>query len=550
MMLALALVALIVFWRAPFSGFLNYDDDLYVTNNFHVANGLNPGSIAWAFTSTDYSTWTPLTWLSLGLDTTLFNLHPAGYHLTNLLLHIVNSLLLFLLLRRWTGDRVLAFLPALFWTFNPLNVETVMWISERKGLLSTTLGLLALIEWSRFKESGSRKAFQRTHLYLSLSLLAKPMLVTFPAMLLLIDLWPYGCLSVANLGKLIREKLGFILLCTGAGYMAYYSQKASGAVKPDALFPFDIRFPTAVGAYFNYVLKAFLPLPTTSYSIFYPVPVLPDIGRMFAGLAVIQGLLIISFRCLRSRPAVTMGLLWFLGTLVPVIGAVKIGIQAPADRYMYVPLIGLLVAASQFMKEIPQMRRGNPALLIGFLVLIGCLQAGTASRYSAAWKNSISLFEHARRATRPNPLILNQLGLAHSRIGESKIAIHYFEQAIRLRENNLNLADGMAEQGELKSAIRLYHDVLRFQPDHPRAHNNLGIAYARMDEHEKARHHWIEAINHGNAYLKAYDNLATSLIKAGDPDSARAVLTEAIKAAKGSGKTNELQRFTVILDQL
>ncbi len=543
MMLALFVTLAILYWRAPFSEFLNYDDDLYVTNNPHIAQGLSLNSIGWAFTSTEYSAWTPLTWLSLGLDASIHGLRPSGFHLTNLLLHIGNALLLFLLIRKWTLSPWIAFLVAYLWSIHPLHVEPVMWISERKGLLSTFFGLLALLQWSRYKTSPDRKAYILTHVMLALSIMAKPMLITFPALLLLLDHWPFKKLESATIKPLIKEKLGFLIICLLGAWMALYSQDASGAVKPTSLFPADQRLTIAVGGYFDYFIRALIPLPINEYSIFHPIPINPDTGRLFAGLAVVQGLLIVAFKCRHSRPEITVGILWFLGTLVPVMGAVKIGIQGPADRYCYLPLMGGMIALAYALIHLMAIS-GKPWIcLAAGMFVSGFLQPIVTSKYSARWSDSVTLFNHALAATRENPLLLNQIGLAHSRNGDKEKAIPYFQRAIDHRETQLAVGDGQLENGQTAQAIRTYLDVLRFQPDHPRAHNNLAIAYARESLFTKAEHHWTEAINHGNFYLEAYENLAKSFREQGFTNQANIVLLQAIKEATATGSTNEIQRI-------
>ncbi|MDA7916457.1 hypothetical protein N9B94_04410 [Verrucomicrobia bacterium] len=549
MMLALVVVIAIVYWRAPFSEFLNYDDNIYVTNNLHVANGLTFEGIIWSFTSTEYSAWTPVTWLSLALDGSIYGLQPGGFHLTNLLLHAANAALLLLLIHALTRSPSSAFFVALIWCIHPLNVEPVMWISERKGLLSSFFGLLALLQWTRYKQFDDKTAFRRTHWLLALSLLAKPMLITLPALLILLDHWPFQQLNRQSLKRLIMEKRGILTLCVIAAGMAYYSQNASGAVKPSAMFPADQQITTAIGGYFNYFAKTCIPLPISQYSIFYPIPITPDFSRSIAGLAVLQGLLIVCYKCRTSKPAITVGLLWFLCMLIPVIATVKIGIQGPADRYMYFPMIGILIAAWHTFSPLISKWKHPQFWYAGGLTMVVLAQAATTISYTPMWQKSVTLFSHTLAHTRETPLTLNQLGLAYSREGDKATALPFFQRAIDYRELGIALADGLSEQGNTKRAIRRYLDVLRFQPDFARAHNNVAIAYAKEGQSRRAEYHWAEAINHGSAYLEAYENLANSFRQQGFIQQSDTVIQKAIAAAEASGKTNAIARLNTLLSQ-
>src|SRR5690349_9631936 len=345
---ALAAMTLLVYARVYTADFVNYDDNDYVYENPHVMHGLSIAAVHWAFGTTDVSYWHPLTWLSHMLDVQLFGLNPAGHHATNVILHASASVLLFLLLRRMTGDDWRSAVVAALFAWHPLHIESVAWISERKDVLSTFFWILTLMAYVRYATE-VRDQGRRTRIFYGLSLLlfvlglmSKPMVVTLPFVLLLLDFWPLGRASNAlGFRRLVLEKVPFFILTVAASAVTYWVQKTGGAMAPTDSIPMSTRLMNAVLAYGSYVSKVFWP---SNLAIVYPYHKHAWPAAMTLGLALMlilwTGLLV--FWARRDR-APLIGWFWFLGTLVPTIGIVQVGSQSMADRYTYIPSIGFFI---------------------------------------------------------------------------------------------------------------------------------------------------------------------------------------------------------------
>ncbi len=346
------LLIIAIYWQVGRFDFINYDDIGYITGNDHVKSGLTLKGLIWAFQTTGFSNWHPLTWLSFMLDIELYGLNAGGHHLTSVLFHIANTLLLFLLLRRMTAALwPCAFVAALF-ALHPLHVESVAWISERKDVLSTFFGLLALISYVRYTERLGRLWYLSALLFFIFGLMAKPMLVTLPFVLLLLDYWPLGRIKFNSALVFSHPiKLARFFLCCLKKYrfsylqrlpvcVTYYAQQSGGSLMPSDMFPLGSRIANAVVSYVAYIGKMFWP---AQLAVFYPYPDSFAVWQVAAAAAVLVAIFIWVTVQIRKRPYLAVGWLWYFGTLVPVIGLVQVGGQAMADRYTYVPLIGLFI---------------------------------------------------------------------------------------------------------------------------------------------------------------------------------------------------------------
>jgi tetratricopeptide (TPR) repeat protein len=590
--------------------FVNYDDSDYVTANRHVTTGLKWENVVWAFGSGHASNWHPLTWISHMMDCQLFGDHPAPMHLVNLVFHVINTVLLFGVMRRFTGALwPSAFVAALF-GLHPLHVESVAWISERKDVLSTLFFLLTLDAYSRYVEAREGRASrvdrnappsdapsslppaQRSHalrsyaltlLLFVLGLLSKPMLVTTPFVLLLLDYWPLRrftspvgpvispgtpvgrvsspgasvgpvtspgglrdrpFLSIFRLGPLLLEKVPFLVLSAASCVITFLVQRHGGAVSTSVSL--GARLTNGVVAYGRYIRKMWWP---SDLSVLYPhpgnwplVPVIWSAAALLAisALAVAQA---------RRRPYLLTGWLWFLGTLVPVIGLVQVGIQSMADRYTYVPMIGLFIMVTWWLAELrPDAQRRSVALAIG----AGCslLACGLLTiRQVGFWCDSEALFAHAVQVTKNNYLAYNNLGfylsnhgrpaaalenyrrsleinpnyedalnnMGYALAGQKQFdqAIAYYQAALRVRPDHVevhnNLGNALSEVGKIDEAIQQYRFVLEKQPDHADAHNNLGIALAMQGKLDEALPHFRDAIRYKPNYASAHSNLGNAL---------------------------------------
>jgi tetratricopeptide (TPR) repeat protein len=565
----LALATLAVFLPVARQGFVNYDDSDYVSENPHVQSGLKWENIIWAFKTGHASNWHPVTWLSHMLDCQLFGQKAGPQHLISVGFHIANTLLLFVLLRRMTGALWRSALVAALFALHPLHVESVAWISERKDVLSAFFFLLTLWAYVRYVECRRQKAegsntehatrhtphataFYLLSLFLfALGLMSKPMLVTLPFVLLLLDCWPLQRFhienqqsKIKNLLPLLLEKLPFFALAALSSLITFIVQRKGGAVSTS--LSLGVRIANALVSYIRYIGKLFWP---KNLSVLYPYP-----GHWPAWQVIVSAVLLLAVSgavilAARKRPWLAVGWLWFCGTLVPVIGLVQVGIQSMADRYTYVPSIGLFIMLAWGLDELVPVRPWrSSALAIGTASLLAAC-AFLTERQIRFWRDSEALFRHAVRVTRDNYLAYNNLGfylsgqgrsaeamenyrlslkinpayedalnnLGYALAGQKKYseAIPLYEAALRIRPNHAevhnNLGNALSETGKIDDAINHYLIVLRQKPDHADAHNNLGIALAMKGKLDEAIAHFHEAIRCKPSYASAHSNLGNAL---------------------------------------
>jgi tetratricopeptide (TPR) repeat protein len=435
---AAALAASVAALYAPALGFefLAYDDTVYVTRNPHLAGGLTAAGVRFAFANVHAGNWHPLTWLSHGLDVELFGLAPAGHHATNVALHALNAVLLFFALLALTGRRGRSFAVAALWALHPLQLESVAWVAERKNLLSTSFGLLALQAYAGHARRGGAAGLAAVTALFAASLMAKAMLVTLPCLLLLLDVWPLARPTSAR--RLVLEKLPLFALAAGVSALVFLAQARAGALEPAAHLPLLARLAYLPIAYAGYLARVLWPL---DLAVLYPHPLLAEgatlgSARVALALGVLLALSALAFwRFRRGQPAVWIGWLWFLGTLVPVSGIVQVGWQGLADRYAYVPLIGLLVALVWTAADALSHLRPEPRrVLAGTAVTaLACALLALAARAQLGhWRSSRALFERAIAVTGPNPVMHNELGVVLAAEKRYEPAREHFERALRL----------------------------------------------------------------------------------------------------------------------
>jgi hypothetical protein len=532
----LIFVTLAVFGRVVTYDFTNYDDDQYVTENHRVQTGLTVQNVAWAFTSCKPSYWMPLIWLSYMLDFELYGLNPGGYHLTNLLLHIINTLLLFLIFKRMTGAVwKSAFIAALF-ALHPLNVESVAWVAERKNVLSTFFWMLTLLTYVYYVARPSLTRYMLIPFTFAFGLMAKPMVVTLPFVLLLLDYWPlkrfqpeqwlsnnhvHGskCYSGPGQGRhtlrLILEKIPLFLLTAVVSVMTFLVQQSSGAAKSIEQYPLTDRIANALVSYVAYMGKMVWP---RNLAVFYPHPGNSVPWWQLTGAALFLICVSVAFiRAARRHPYLVVGWLWYLGTLMPAIGLVQSGDQAMADRFTYVPLIGLFIVITWGASELVKTWRHRGMILAvtaSTLLLAFAMCSSLQLRY---WKNNITLFTHALNVTENNFLAHNNLGSALARQGRYEEATAHFMETLRISPNHVpahyNLGLALAKQGKLDEAIAHYSHALRLRPNYPEALNGLGVALARQGKLEEAIAYFTAALQVEPDYIPARGNLNLALKK-------------------------------------
>jgi len=536
----------VVYWQILDHEFLNYDDNQYVTENKQVKTDFTRESILWAFTSSYASNWHPLTWLSHMLDYQLYGLNPRGHHLTNLLLHTANALLLFLILVRVTGAVWQSGFAAAMFALHPLNVESVAWVAERKNVLSTIFLFLTLWAYIRYIEKSSIKRYSLIILFFALGLMSKPMLVTLPFVLILLDYWPLGrwkqnpstqkpAGKELNFWQLLWEKSPLFLIAIGSCLITFVAQKRGGAVESLHYNPLSSRIANALVSYLEYLQKIFWP---KELSVFYPHPV--DALALWKGALcaiTLAGITAWIVRKVRRAPYLAVGWFWYLGTLVPVIGLIQVGEQAMADRYTYIPLIGIFIAVAWGVPELlANWCHRNKVLTIATALVIPVLMTLTWQQTSY-WKNSITLFKHAIAVTDTKypgfVVVHNNLGIALSRKKQFAEAIANFREAIRLQPNyaeaHNNLASTLGDQRKFIEALAHFQEALRLKPNYAEAHNNLGNTLSASMNFEKAVAHYQEAIRIQPDYSEAHFNLGNTLSKQKEFEKAIAHYKEAIK---------------------
>jgi protein O-mannosyl-transferase len=531
---ALAAVALAAFAPALRYEFVSLDDNDYVTLNPHVREGLTLGGVIRDFYTLEVANWHPLTWLSLQLDASLWKTSeggpdPRGFHLTNVLLHAANAALLFLALRALTGASRCSAFVALFFAVHPLRVESVAWVAERKDVLSMFFGLLALWAYAGYARAPSVRRYATVALTLALSLMAKPMLVTLPFLLLVLDWWPLGRARDAGAWRrLAVEKLPFLGLVAASCVVTYVAQVRGGATLAAAQIPFAVRAENAVVSYVAYLAKTFWPFDLVP---FYPHPGAALLAWQVGGASLLLVLVTAGVWALRRRkPYLLTGWLWFLGTLVPVIGLVQVGNQAYADRYSYFPQIGILLAACWAVADLAT-GRVRVAVAVGAVAAVA-LTVRTEFQLMT-WRDSYALWKHALQVNPKNAVALISLGTVEENRNHPEEAESLYREALTLEPDSslarLNLGSLLARQGHPKEAVAELTAACELTPTFARAHTYLGNALLDQgDPVAAAREHEI-ALGLAPDLPESYFDLARDELALDHLESAAGLYREALK---------------------
>ncbi|OGP72909.1 MAG: hypothetical protein A2V86_09190 [Deltaproteobacteria bacterium RBG_16_49_23] len=533
------------------NGFINFDDDVYITNNLDVQAGLTLKSVCWAFTTTGAANWHPLTWISHMLDYELYGLKPGGHHMTNLLIHIVNSLLLFLVLNRMTGALWKSGFVAALFALHPLNVESVAWLAERKNLLCTLFLMLTMWTYVRYVERPRLGRYLLVILSFALGLLSKPMLVTMPFALLLLDYWPLNRFQSGYSNgpdhlhpsnprkskapqsspfKLILEKVPFFALSIGSSFLTILAAQKSGTIGSLELYPLEVRIANILTSYAKYIWKMIWP---HRLAVLYPYPTTVPAGEVIGALLLLICISILVIRVARSRPYLVLGWFWYLGTLVPVIGLVQAGVQSMADRYNYIPLIGLFIMITGGVSDIlGRWRYRKIVLAVSISLLLSILMIVTRIQVSH-WKSSITLFEHSLKVTSDNSRIHNNLGMTLVQQGKIQEAIAHYTEALRIDPYfaiaHYNIGVALTEQGNIQEAIAHYNEALKINPNYAVAHNKLGMILVRQGKNQEAFLHFTEALRIKPGHAEIYINIGGSLVAQGKIEEAIAYYHEALR---------------------
>jgi tetratricopeptide (TPR) repeat protein len=532
--LGLFLTTLLVYAPVYRFGFVNFDDPDYVTSNPHVRNGLTTDGLVWAATSTDAANWFPATRVSHLADVELFGLQPGGHHLTNAFLHALATVFLFGFLFAANGAVGPSVFVAVLFAVHPLHVESVAWIAERKDVLSAVFWFLAL--WS----------YVRRHYWLTLAafclgLMSKPMVVTLPLVLFLLDIWPLR----QPLRSAMRLKIVLLGLSAAGATAAYLVQRGSGAVREVAQFPLGLRVENALVSYAMYIVRMFWP---AKLAVFYPYPHDLPLWQVALSAVLLIGISMVVLRERRSRPYLAVGWLWYLGTLAPVIGLIQVGAQARADRYMYLPMVGLSIMLAWGLAEVLK-RKVAISVAVVSGAIVACLACAVLCEAQIPyWRNSETLFRHALDVTGGNYLAHHNLGVALAEEGRFPEAIEQYEAALRMEPDTPNVetdyGNALARSGRYPEAIAHYRAALRVLPDSPITHNDLGNALAATPggmpeaiaeyrtalrlkpDYEEARNNLAQVQSNG---AEMQYSLGLDLAKRGKPEEAIPYFEQALR---------------------
>jgi tetratricopeptide (TPR) repeat protein len=506
--LLLIVLTIALYYPVKSHPFVNYDDNVYVTDNLHVKSGLSWDTVSWAFVTYDAGNWHPVTWLSHALDFELYDLNPAGHHQTSLLLQVLNALLLFWVLQRATGFAGRSFMVAALFAVHPINVESVVWISERKTLLSMLFFLLALGAYRWYVGKPGIARYATVAVLFALGLMAKPQIITLPFVLLLWDYWPLRRMSFASdpapaandvpaafpaksFRSLVEEKIPLFAIAIASAAMTMKAQRAAGAVVPLGMYPLSVRLSNAIVSYVSYLVKAIWP---THLAPMYPHP-----GGSLRAWQVYGALLVLMVVSMwvidhRRRRYLLVGWLWFVGTLVPMIGLVQVGRQAMADRYAYLPLIGVFLMVCWAVADYSE-EKHLPAVVLpacGAVVLLAL--AITARQQIGYWADNVTLWTHTIEVTAPNYVAQDDLGGALMERKQLEGAIPHFREAAEIHPidpiSNFNIAFYDQQHGNLQEAIEGYKKAIILTTSTPlkiKAMNNMGFAYRNLGDDEQAQ---------------------------------------------------------------
>jgi Tfp pilus assembly protein PilF len=532
---AAVLVAINLFIYAPIRhyGFLSYDDPPYVSENAQVIRGLTGQGVLWAFTTGHASNWHPMTWLSHMLDVQMYGMNAGRHHFTNLLLHIANTLLLFGVLYRTTGAWRRSAMVAVLFAVHPLHVESVAWIAERKDVLSTLFWMLTMHAYVSYVGKPRLGRYLAVVAVFALGLMSKPMLVTLPLVLLLLDVWPLDRVRIeAGQRKvwlrMFREKIPLFMLAAASSIVTVMAQSRGGAVQSFEVAPLYQRAANALFSYVAYLGQMLWPRNLAAYYPYSPL----SLGLVAASASVLITVSVIVIRFSRSRPYLFVGWLWYVFTLIPVIGLIQVGGQARADRYTYIPLIGVfLIAAWGIPIVLERWRYISAALQATACILVCALAAGARSQVRY-WESDLALWQHAVRTTVDNYFARTNLGFALIDGGDYAGGIAQYTEALKIKpdsaETHNALGTTLLKQGQLDTAMEQFAMALRIKPGFAEAHSNRGMVLAQRGVTEEAFSEFRKALEISPENPEIQYNFGFALASQGKLDDAMSYYRKAL----------------------
>jgi len=549
--LFLVLALLVVYWQVRNYTLVNFDDVSYILNNPHIRAGLNFKGIAWAFSFPGYDYWHPMTWLSHMLDCHFYGFKFGMHHQVSLILHILNSILLFLVFRQMTGAVWRSAFVATMFALHPMNVESVAWLAERKNVLSAFFWLITMLTYIHYSKRPSVfRYFPILFVYI-LGLMSKPMVATLPFVLLLLDYWPLRRINLSHSDsnnhktlnsnntqfqtsstfRLALEKMPMLILSAACILLSSLAVQRLGSVISTASVPMNLRIKNALVSYISYIIKMIWP---HDLAVYYPYPQnIPLWQVAIAGLLLIC-ISFLVFRAVRSKPYLAVGWLWYIGTLVPVIGLVQAGLwPAIADRFIYVPFIGLFTIIAWGVPDLLIQWHYREIKLAAIAAAFFTIFAATTYLQVEYWRNSITLFEHALDVTYNNHIAHHKLGEALKLQNKTEAAAKHYSEALRIKPDffatHLNIGILLRDEGKLNEAIDYFSRALRLKPDRAEPHFELGITLEKQGDFDMAIRHYREALRIKPDYAKAHNNLGIILVRRNKDKEAIFHLSEAVR---------------------
>jgi len=533
--LFLVIAILVVYCQVRNHTFINLDDGSYILNNPHIRDGLNLEGIAWAFSFPGFDYWHPLTWLSHMLDCHLYGLKAGMHHQISVILHILNSVLLFLVFKKMTGAIWRSALVAGLFALHPMNVESVAWLAERKNVLSTFFWLLTMLTYIYYSKGPSVPRYLVILFVYTLGLMSKPMLVTLPFVLLLLDYWPLCRINLAHSGSnnqktpksnntdfqrsltlhLVLEKIPLIILSVVGIFLSSLAVQRLGIVISTASVPMKLRIKNALVSYVSYIIKMIWP---HNLAVYYPYPQTLPLWQVTGAVLLLICISFLVFREIKSKPYLAVGWLWYIGTLLPVIGLVQAGLwPAIADRFAYVPFIGLFAIIAWGVPDLVVRWHYRKIKLATIAVAFFAVLMATSCLQVGYWKNSITLFKHTLDVTYNNHIAHHKIGEALKLQNKTVAAAKHYSEALRIKPDffatHLNLGIILRDEGKLNEAIYYFTRALRLKPDRAEPYYELGITLEKQGSFDAAIRHYLEALLIKPEFAKAHNNLGIILAR-------------------------------------
>jgi len=550
--LLIVLATIFIYWQVGNFEFINLDDDIHLIKNTQLLGGFTIENIKWAFRYDNITYWHPVTWLSYILNIQLYGMKPGGHHMANVLIHIINALLLFAVFHKATGAPWKSTFVALMFAIHPINVESVAWVSEHKNVLSTLFWMLTMLAYVYYTKRRSLFIYLLALLFFMLGLMAKPMLITLPFVLILFDYWPlerfrFGWQDYnfnkkkfriiisgfrkSSLFYLVLEKVPFFLLSAVSIFLSSLSLQNQGIDLSAGATPITLRISNALVSYFSYIIKMVWP---QDLAVFYPYPDTVPAWKAYSAFLFLVCITILVIRTFKKMPYIGVGWLWYIGTLFPVIGLVQAGLwPAMADRWAYVPFIGLFVIVAWGVPEFAYKYGIKKKLLTAAVIMLVIIFIAASWIQVGYWKNSSSLFKHALNVTDQNFIAYNNLGIAMTENGNTHKALRYFEKALQNHpfpyKVYVNIGNAFTAQGKIDEAIKKFIYALKINRNYEEAHFNLGNAYSKKKKFDKAIFHYSEALRLNPNLYQGYNNLGIILASLGHSDKAIEHYNKAIR---------------------